>query len=122
MAFKTAVTATSRRAYHSEDRSTILHSIARYILSQKQHKKSTSIGAISRALNMDKSSVSDRLNDLKKMKSIILDAKEYILVSTGVERDPVTKKTVEMWTLERVDIQEYTLSCPVSGIQMGLPI
>ena len=99
---KQDVQITSIRAYRSENRETIIRAIARHILAMKQHGKKCSIGNIARALSMDKSSASGRLNDLKKMESIVLDKIQYKLVAAGNERDPHTQKTVQMWTLEKV--------------------
>lgn len=99
---KTDVQTTSIKAYRSENRNTIVRAVARHILALKRHGKNASIGNIARSLSMDKSSASGRLNDLKKMESITLDAVEYKLVAMGTEYDATTRKTVQMWTMEPV--------------------
>jgi Mn-dependent DtxR family transcriptional regulator len=100
---RTDVQGTSIRAYRSENRNTVIRAVARHILALKRHGKNASIGAIARALNMDKSSASGRLNDLKKMESITVDAVAYKLVPMGTEYDAHTRKTVQMWTMEPLD-------------------
>lgn len=56
-----------------------------------------SIGSIARSLNMEKSTVSARMNELKNASTIIYRGKNYYLKLWGKDKDPFSKVSVELW-------------------------
>lgn len=56
-----------------------------------------SIGSIARNLNMEKSTASARLNELKKADEIIYRGRAYQMECKGKEKDRWTKITVGLW-------------------------
>lgn len=95
-----SATKTSINAYHThQNRPTDVERLARYILERTRIGKRSWIAQAARDLNMDKSSVSGRRNDLEKAGGITLDGIEYVLIEAGISRDPITKKKCMTYAL-----------------------
>jgi DNA-binding transcriptional ArsR family regulator len=100
---QTAVTTTSIRAYHEGRQDGTLgksaERVARLILSRTEEGKPSWIAQIARDLDLDRSSVSGRLSDLKKAKVIALDDTLYKLVQSGTGTDMVSGRRCDTWDL-----------------------
>lgn len=98
---KTAVAETSIQAYHTIDRNTLRGKVAECIADRTNAGKRSWIAQIARDLGIEKSTVSARMNELKKG-VFSLDGKNYLrLQFAGRYPDPVTLVTVETWDAVR---------------------
>jgi hypothetical protein len=101
---QTAVTNTSIRAYHEGQQDRTLgksaERVAREILKRTRAGQRSWIGQLARDLDLEKSSVSGRLNDLKKLQAIQLDGHAYRLEFAGNVTDREgSGKRAETWSL-----------------------
>ncbi len=97
---KTAVTATSRAAYHSlPNKHNKVEQFARYVLARTERGQRTWDRIVYRELGMLPGIVSARRNDLEKMGTIELDGKKYRLQDAGRSKDPTTQRNVNTYSL-----------------------
>lgn len=99
---KTKVTQTSLGAYAAIapkiDEMTVR--VASKILERTNSGLRSWISQLSRDIPMDKSSVSARLNALKKDgATVIIKNQEYRLIFCGYEKDPISRVKSETWNL-----------------------
>lgn len=93
---KQAVTQTSRESYRTLDHTTLLGRIGGWIVTMSRINRPVTIREISTYFNLDKSTASARLNELKKH-PFEWDGKFYRLDFAGKVFDTLTCKTVEAW-------------------------
>lgn len=94
-----AVQSTSVAAYHgltAKQKQT--ERIARYIITETKHARWAWIGKVSRELGMEKSTVSARMNGIKKS-GITLDGQEYEMKFVKKILDCTTGVTIQAWAL-----------------------
>lgn len=100
------VTETSRAAYHShETKDSETLALARYIMNRSKHGQKTWIAIAARELNREKSSISGRMNDIKKIMEsnghIEIEGRKYELVKMAKSvRDPHTGKMADAYTMK----------------------
>ncbi len=98
----TDVQPTSIAAYHAlASKEYQVERIARYILSETKPARWAWIGKVACVLRMEKSTVSARMNELRKT-GIVLDGQKYRMVQMGLvqyQPTPMRKVTVQAWAL-----------------------
>ena len=96
---KTAVQQTSIEAFHRlTDKARQTARIAQFILDETKEGRAASIGKVSRRLHIQTSTVSARMNDLKKA-GIRLGVRDYVMQREADAKDTVTQVTVQAWSL-----------------------
>lgn len=96
---KTNVQQTSIDAYHDHpDKGGQCERIARWMLYANRPEGWT-IGEVSRKLGMEKSTVSGRFNDLKKMDTVMVDFAEYDMLQVSKRKCTVSGITCQAWVL-----------------------
>lgn len=102
---KTNVQQTSVEAYHShEHKATQMERIARWMLYHHTPQGHT-IGEVAAGLKMEKSTVSARMNALKKMDPVYLDLAEYDMLKTCSRKCRVSSITCQAWVLAPRGVQ-----------------
>lgn len=97
---KTAVTTTSREAYHTlTTKQSDVERFARFVLARTQAGQRTWDKLVYRETGMLPNTVSARRNDLENMKVIELDGAKYRLEDSGKSRDPITNKKINTYAL-----------------------
>lgn len=97
------VTDTSIDAYYSlTQKEKQERRIAEFILSRSLDGKPSWIRQIARDLQMESSTVSARLNALKKCSTFVSEAGTYILIWNSKQKDPVTGVTADAWMFNPV--------------------
>ena len=95
---KQNVTETSIEAYYTLDHNTTKYKVAAEIIRLTEKGERAWIGKVAKNIGMEKSSVSGRLNELKK-EPFVLDGRTYRLVFSGKQKDYQAGRitTVETW-------------------------